>query len=116
MIKFLQIFAISILLPFSAISGAQQSPNRPPPEGGKGMGPGMGGMENMDQAGMTDHLKRMQDEMLKMHELSNNILAETNPAKKQALKNQQLELMKEHHMRMMSRHRDKQDQQHDGMH
>jgi hypothetical protein len=39
-----------------------------------------------------------------MHDLSNKILAETNPQKQQALKDQQLELMKAEHMKMMSQH------------
>jgi hypothetical protein len=45
--------------------------------------------------------------MLKMHDLSNKILAETDPKKQQALKDQQLELMKSEHMQMMSMHHPK---------
>jgi hypothetical protein len=39
-----------------------------------------------------------------MHDLSNKILAETDPQKQQALKDQQLELMKAEHIKMMSQH------------
>jgi len=38
--------------------------------------------------------KIRQEQMLKMHDLSNKILAETDPKKQQALKDQQLELIK----------------------
>lgn len=73
--------------------------------GMRGMGGGMHGM----MAGMTDeqkteHLKGMQEHMLKMHDLSNQILAEKDPAKKEQLKTQQLELMKAHHEEMMEKH------------
>jgi hypothetical protein len=72
-----------------------------------GMG-GMGGMHGM-MAGMTDeekekHLRGMQEHMLSMHDLSNQILAEKDPAKKEQLKKAQLELMKAHHAEMMARH------------
>ena len=58
----------------------------------QGMGTGaIGGMtvEQKDQ-----HLRAMQEHMLMMHDLSNQILAEKDPAKKEQLKNQQLQLMK----------------------
>jgi hypothetical protein len=48
-----------------------------------------------------------QEQMLKMHDLSNKILAETDPKKKQALKDEQLGLMKIEHMQMMSMHHSK---------
>ena len=44
---------------------------------------------------------------LKMHDLSSKILAETDPAKQQALKDQQLELIKAEHMQMMNMHHPK---------
>ncbi|MGR8981150.1 MAG: hypothetical protein ACU84H_13795 [Gammaproteobacteria bacterium] len=66
---------------------------------GMGMGMGMGGAMTEEQK--EQHLRAMQDHMLKMHDLSDKILAETNPAKKDELKNQQLQLMKEHHAKMM---------------
>lgn len=68
---------------------------------GKG-GPGMG-MMGMNDAQMTEHLRGMQEHMLMMHDLSNKILAETDATKKQALKDQQIELMKAHHQQMMSK-------------
>ncbi len=78
---------------------------------GMGMHHGMGGM----MAGMSDeekdkHLRGMQEHMLKMHDLSNQILAEKDPTKKEQLKADQLKLMKEHHeqhhARMMERHKE----------
>ena len=56
----------------------------------------------MDDSKMMTHLKMRQEQMLKIHDLSNKILAETDPMKKQALKHQQLELIKVEHMQMMS--------------
>jgi hypothetical protein len=49
--------------------------------------------------------------MLMMHDLSNQILAEKDPAKKESLKKQQLELMKAHHEQMMQ-HRQQKMQEH----
>ncbi len=81
--------------------------------GGMGMHHGMGGMGMM--SGMTDeekdkHMRGMQEHMLKMHDLSNQILAEKDPTKKEQLKAEQLKLMKEHHeqhhARMMERHKE----------
>lgn len=68
------------------------------------MSPGMGAM---DERMMMEHLRMRQEQILKMHDLSNKILAETDPAKRQALKDQQLELMKTEHMQMMSMHHQK---------
>ena len=67
---------------------------------GMGMGGMMGGMsdEQRDQ-----HLKGMQEHMLQMHDLSSQILAEKDPAKKEVLKKQQLDLMKAHHAQMMGK-------------
>lgn len=70
-----------------------------------GMHHGMGGK----MAGMTDeqkdkHFRSMQEHQLKMHDLSNQILAEKDPAKKETLKTQQIELMKAHHAEMMQHH------------
>jgi hypothetical protein len=53
---------------------------------------------------MEAHLKDRQAHQLAMHDLSNKILAETDPQKQQALKDQQLELMKAEHIKMMSQH------------
>jgi hypothetical protein len=64
-------------------------------------------MAKMDDSKMMEHLKMKQEHILKMHDLSNKILAETDPKKKQALKDEQLELMKSEHMEMMSMHHPK---------
>ena len=64
-------------------------------------------MAKMDDSKMMEHLKMKQEHILKMHDLSNKILAETDPKKKQALKDEQLELMKSEHMQMMSMHHPK---------
>ena len=61
----------------------------------------------MDETKMMEHLKVRQEQILKMHDLSNKILAETDPKKKQELKDEQLELMKAEHMQMMSMHHPK---------
>lgn len=61
----------------------------------------------MDESKMMEHLKIRQEEILKMHDLSNKILAETDPKKQQALKDQQLELIKADHIKMMSMHHSK---------
>ena len=60
--------------------------------------------------GMTDedkeaHLKAMQDYSLKIHDLSNQILAEKDPTKQEALKTQQRELMKEHYEKIRQAHK-----------
>jgi uncharacterized protein YgbK (DUF1537 family) len=64
-------------------------------------------MAKMDESKMMEHLKMRQEQMLKMHDLSNKILAESDPKKKQALKDEQLELIKAEHMQMMSMHHPK---------
>ncbi|MDD5319358.1 MAG: hypothetical protein PHD43_01850 [Methylococcales bacterium] len=89
-----------LLLPLYATSFAEEpqkvaEPMQPGMDTHQGMGMGMmGGMsaEQKDQ-----HLRAMQEHMLMMHDLSNQILAEKDPAKKEQLKNQQLQLMKTHH-------------------
>ena len=64
-------------------------------------------MAKMDESKMMEHLKMKQEQILKMHDLSSKILAETDPAKQQALKDQQLELIKAEHMQMMNMHHPK---------
>ena len=64
-------------------------------------------MGKMDESKMMEHLKMKQEHMLKMHDLSNQILTEKDAAKKESLKNQQLELMKAHHAQMMEHHQQK---------
>ncbi len=85
-----------LLLPISMISSAAepQKADEPMKEMGMGM---MGGMTEEQK---NEHMRTMQEHMLKMHDLSNQILSEKDTAKKEALKNQQLELMKAHHAQM----------------
>ena len=73
-----------------------------------GMGMGMGGMHQSMMNNMTDeqrdkHLRAKQEHMLKMHELANQILAETDGQKKEKLKQQQLDLMKEKMSKMRAK-------------
>ena len=63
----------------------------------QGMGMGMG----MSEEQLDSHLRNQQEYQLKMHDLSNKILTETDPAKKEELKKQQLDLMKAHHKQKM---------------
>jgi hypothetical protein len=77
----------------------------------QGMGMGMGMMGGMTEEQKNEHMRAMQEHMLKMHDLSNQILSEKDPAKKESLKNQQLELMKAHHAQMME-HRQQKMQEH----
>lgn len=98
--RFVKILILSALLPFSVICGAEEAVN-PAMTGGMAMGSDTG---PMDPAKMEEHLKERQEHLLKMHDLSNKILAETDPQKQQALKDQQLELMKAEHANMMSKH------------
>jgi hypothetical protein len=66
-------------------------------------------MGKMDESKMMDHLKmkQEQEQILKMHDLSNKIISETDPKKRQALKDEQLELIKAEHMQLMSMHHSK---------
>lgn len=63
---------------------------------------GRGMMGNMSEEQREQHMRSMQEHMLNMHDLSNRILSEQDPQKKQQLKDQQLELMKAHHQKMRS--------------
>lgn len=100
-----------LLLPISMMSSAaepQKTDAAPmkemPMHQGMGMGMMMGGMTEEQQ---NEHMRAMQEHMLIMHDLSNQILAEKDPAKKEALKTQQLDLMKAHHAQMMGHHQQK---------
>ena len=73
------------------------------PRAGMGMG---GMMAGMSEEQKDKHLRSMQEHMLKMHDLSNQILAEKEATKKEQLKAQQLQLMKEHHAQMMEHHKE----------
>lgn len=107
------IAVLLLLLPVSMTSSAAepQQPAEPAREAGMQHGMGMGMMGGMSEEQKTAHMKAMQEHMLKMHELSNQILSEQDPAKKEALKNQQLELMKSYHAQMMQ-HRQERRQEH----
>ena len=80
----LKLIGIGALFSISMVCQAQQPPT--------------------DQAAVIEYLKGVQTQMLTMHDLSNRILAETDPARQQALKNQQLEIMKAQYLQMMSQH------------
>ena len=105
-----------LMLPLSGVSFAAEPQKTAEPMQGMGMHQGMnmnkpqgadaGKHEGMGMmGGMSDeHMRAMQDHMLLMHDLSNQILAEKDPAKKAQLKSRQLELMKAHQAQMMQHH------------
>jgi hypothetical protein len=99
--------ALLLILPMTMTSFAAEPPKAneqiKPIGMHHGMGMGMGMMGGMTE----EHLRSMQEHMLKMHDLSNQILAEKDPAKKESLKNEQLELMKAHQAKMMEAHQQK---------
>lgn len=92
--------ALVLLAQLSTAAFAAEPQKAPEPMQGMKMHHGMGMMGSMTDA----QLQGMQDHMLMMHDLSNQILAEKDPAKKQALKKQQLDMMKTHHSEMMQKH------------
>ncbi|MFA6164097.1 MAG: hypothetical protein WC685_11785 [Methylobacter sp.] len=98
-----------LLLPLSMMSFAADPQKPDEPMKGMGMHQGMGmmGMGGMTEEQKDQHLRSMQEHMLMMHDLSNQILAEKDPAKKESLKKQQLELMKAHHDQMKEHHQQK---------
>jgi len=75
---------------------------------------GMQGQMQMSEEQRDKHMRSMQAHMLIMHDYSNKILSEKNAKKKQQLKDEQLELMKAHHMQMKS-HREKMMKMHQNM-
>jgi hypothetical protein len=100
----------AVMTATSSAEDMQKSPPMPMKGMGMGMHHGMGGM----MAGMTEeqkdkHLRSMQEHMLKMHDLSNQILAEKDSTKKEQLKTEQLQLMKAHHAEMMEHHQQMQE-------
>ncbi len=106
--------AILLIFPLSDLSYAAepQKTSEPTPKPAEPMQKGMGmqhkGMMGM-MGGMTEaeqdqHLRAQQEHMLMMHDLSNQILAEKDSAKKEQLKNQQFQLMKAHRAKMMAVH------------
>lgn len=98
--------AFLLLLPLGSASFAAEPQKAPEPTKDMPMhqGMGMGMMGGMSEEQMDQHMRAMQEHMLAMHDLSNQILAEKDPAKKEQLKNQQLQLMKSHHSQMMMKH------------
>lgn len=64
-----------------------------------------GMMGGMSEAEKDQRMRDMQEQMLKIHDLSNQILAEKDPFKKQKLKDEQLQLMKAHKASMMGKHK-----------
>ncbi len=80
-------------------------------KGMDGMGK-MGGMENMSPEMMDQKMRSMQEHMLKMHDLSNQILGENDAKKKQQLKDEQLNLMKKHMKMMKAMHMNKMQNMH----
>ncbi|MGZ8190468.1 MAG: hypothetical protein ACXWTS_04480 [Methylococcaceae bacterium] len=106
-ISYKLIIAILLTAPLSMASYAAepQKPAEPMPMPGMGMQhKGMDMMGGMTEAEQEQHLQAQQEYMLKMHDLSNQILAEKDSAKKEQLKKQQLELMKAHRAKMMEVH------------
>ncbi len=97
----ISIAAILLLLPISMVALATEPSKAGESMQGMGMHQGMGMMGNMSEEQKDQHMQAMQEHMLKMHDLSNQILAEKDPAKKEQLKKQQLQLMKSHHSQMM---------------
>ncbi|MGJ0485553.1 MAG: hypothetical protein ACR65R_13645 [Methylomicrobium sp.] len=61
----------------------------------------MGMMGEMNNEQTEQHMRMMQEHMLQMQDLSNKILAATDPVEKEKLKKQQLDLMKAHRQQMM---------------
>jgi len=103
--KLFNLVAILALVSINQVSFAEEKPAVPQPE--MKMDQGMGGGP-MDHAKMMEHMKMEQEHQLKIHDLSNKILAETDPKKQQELKDQQLKLMEERHMhkmKMMQEHK-----------
>ncbi len=94
-----------LLLPMSIISYAAEPQKTDEPMKEMGMG-------GMTEEQKNEHLRTMQEHMLQIHDLSNQILSEKDQAKKEALKNQQLELMKAHHAQKMQHHRQQKMQEH----
>lgn len=100
--RLIQKFAgVLLLASFSFVAFSQEPPvDEEMKQPGMKMHKGtMGG--GMSEEQKEQHLRAMQEHMLMMHELSDKIIAEKDPVKKQALKDQQLEMMKAHRAQMM---------------
>jgi phosphate uptake regulator len=103
--NFYKLTAVALLLlPLSMTSfAADTTPPAEPQKAAEPMKHG-GMMGNMTEEQQEQHLKAMQEHILKMHDLSNQILAEKDPAKQEQLKKQQRDLMKAHQDAMMKAH------------
>ncbi len=97
--KSLKIMALCVfLMPFSlTVSAEDEKDKNEHAEHAMHMGGMMGKMN-------PERLQAMQAHMLSMHDLSNKILAEKDPKKQQALKDQQIELMKAHIAEKIAKH------------
>jgi hypothetical protein len=98
-----------LLLPMSMMTTAAEPKKPAEPMKEMGAHEGMECCQTEEQK--TEHMRSMQEHMLTMHDLSNQILSEKDPAKKEELKNKQLELMKTYHAQMMQ-HRQQKMQEH----
>jgi hypothetical protein len=96
--KTISLLVVLAVIPFSQMSFAEEQKSTPKAE--MKMEEGMGCSEK-DPVKMKEHMKLEQEHQLKIHDLSNKILSETDPKKQQELKDQQLKLMEEHHMHKM---------------
>jgi len=93
-----------LMVPLSQVAmDEDQGMQKHSPQNKQGMKMMGGKGKMMDPQKMDQRMKKMQEHMLKMHDLSNKILAEKDPKRRQELKDQQLKLMKTHHMHMMSK-------------
>lgn len=102
--KLFNLFALLAVVSISQVAFAEEHPASQPE---MKMDHNMGG-GSMDHAKMMEHMKMEQEHQLKIHDLSNKILAETDSKKQQELKDQQLKLLEEQHMhkmKMMQEHR-----------
>ena len=102
------IAALLLLMPISMVNAAEETPKAAEPTQEMASHKGMGGMT---EAQKDEHMRAKQEQMLLMHDLSNKILAEQEPTKKEELKKQQFELMKAHHAQMME-HRQERKEKH----
>lgn len=106
---FYQSIAAIMLCTLFAVNGfaaeqAAQSPEKQEPMQ-KGMGKGMGSRGGMSPEQKDKRMRTMQEEMLKMHELTHQILAAKDPKERERLKEEHLTLMKAHRQKMKARHR-----------
>lgn len=91
--------SVLLILPWLSVSAGEQPSTKPQ---GQGSMQGMGQKGGMDMMGMSDeHMRAMQEDMLKMHDLMTRINAAKDPAERDRLKKQHLQMMKAHHAKMM---------------